>query len=130
MEGTWSEVSQAVSLIFSLIGVVLVLVLTYFATRWFARRAGAGAVSGRAMHVVDRITVAQGAHLVIVEVGGAHYLLGVGEKTVSLITKLDDFRLDAIPAQGTPPSFRELLQDMLPVRGKTQGKKGNGGDFQ
>lgn len=130
MEGTWSEISQAVSLIFSLIGVVLVLVLTYFATRWFARRAGAGAASGRAMHIVDRVTVAQGAHLLIVEVGGAYYLLGVGDKNVNLITKLDDFRLDATPAANTPPSFRDLLQDMLPARGKTQGKKGNGGDFQ
>lgn len=104
----------------SLILIILILVLTYYATRWYARRMGQRAGTGKYIRVLDSAALGTGASAVIIQVDTHYYLLGVGEKQVNLLCELSEF--DPLPpemAQAQPFStaFKQVLE-------KARGGKG------
>lgn len=112
----------------SLVLIVLVLVLTYYATRWYARRMGHSA-SGRHIKVLDRSQLGAGTYVAVVKVGDKFYLLGVGEKSVSLLCELESFEEPA-EAQGAvslrDSSFSQVLRQVVDrTRGASQKKDGD-----
>jgi flagellar biosynthetic protein FliO len=114
------EASETLSMVGSLVLVLLILVLAYFATRWYARRVG-GTGMGKHIKVIDKATLNPGTSLAVVEVGGQYYLLGVGDKSVRLLCELPgDFGQFAAedPQQAATP-FSQVLEQML---GKTRKK--------
>lgn len=116
---------EVLSLIGSLLLIGLVLVLTYYATRWYARRAGRQTTSGKYIRVLDRSMLGAGAFAVIIEVSGRYYLLAVADKSVTLLRELPDFEETDDPpfADGVPlsRSFRQLLE-------RARRNSGKGGD--
>jgi flagellar biosynthetic protein FliO len=111
---------DTLQMIGSLLLILLVLVLAYYATRWYARRVGSTGV-GKHIKIIDKATLNPGTSLAVVEVGGQYYLLGVGDKSVRLLCELpDDIGQSGTgdPSQAAAP-FSQILQGML---GKTQKK--------
>lgn len=108
--------------------IILVLVLTYKASRWYARRMGGAIGSGKYIKFHDRAALGGGnASLVITQVGEEYYLLGISDHNVQLICKLDAFDPDAHLLQQQPSSFGKLFGDML-RKGKPQSGEPEGGD--
>lgn len=64
-----------------------VVVLAYLLAR-LARRSGMVTGANRALRIVDRIAVARGSQLLLVEADGRRLLIGVAEKSVNLLTPL------------------------------------------
>ena len=105
-----------------------VLVLTYYAPRWYARRMSGGALSGRHIIVHERVPMGNHASLAIVEVDGRFYLIGVSERGVQLVSVLEDFApLPDARADSKVP-FGKLFAELLAKTGKGSAKGDNGGD--
>lgn len=82
-----SAVGDVISLVFSLLGVIAILVLAYYATRMFARSHGAGNPNSL-VKIVDRVALAQDKFFVIIEVAGQYMLVGVTAGSMSKICDL------------------------------------------
>lgn len=75
-------------MLFALIGTVCIILLTYYASRWYAKRMGPIA-GGRHIKVIDRLVVSKTGSLLIVEICGSQYLVGVSDQNVQLLMQLD-----------------------------------------
>jgi len=107
----------------SLIMVVAILVLTYYATRWYARRAG-GAVSSKNIRVIDKVSLSNNTALVIACVCGKYYLLGMTEHGITLLRELEAFEEQAPELQAA--SFKKLFEKFT-EQPKKENKKDDGG---
>lgn len=76
-------------MLFALIGMVCVIMLTYYASKWYARRMGPIA-GGKHIKVVDRLVVSKSGSLLIIDIQGKQYLMGVSEENVQVVMRLDE----------------------------------------
>ncbi|NLY70538.1 MAG: flagellar biosynthetic protein FliO [Clostridiales bacterium] len=81
-------IEEIISLFLALIGIALVIVFTYFASKWYARRM-LPIAGGRHMKVIDRLVLSKTASIYIIEVQGEQYLVGVSEKNVEILKQLE-----------------------------------------
>lgn len=96
------------SIFAALIGVAAVLALTYYLSRWYARRMGAIA-SAKHMKLIDRLPLSKTGSLAIVEIAGKQYVAGISEQNVSLMMELEE-RIE-IPTE--QESFTDGFSDVL-----------------
>lgn len=103
---------EVLSMMGSLVLIVLVLVLTYYATRWYARKMGhAGA--GKYIKVLDKTTLSAGSSVAVIKVGDRYYLVGTGDKQVNLLSELEDFQ-EINPQQMTgDASFSKMFKNVM-----------------
>ena len=76
-------------MLFALIGTVCIIMLTYFASKWYARRMGPIA-GGRHIKVVDRIAVSKTGSVLIIDLEGRQYMLGVSDQNIQILKELDE----------------------------------------
>ena len=76
-------------MLFALIGTVCVIVLTYYASKWYARKMGPIA-GGKHIKVVDRLVVSKTGSLLIVDIEGKQYLMGVSDQNVQVLMRLEN----------------------------------------
>jgi flagellar protein FliO/FliZ len=109
------------SIALTLSGMAGVLVLTYFASRWYAGRMGP-TVMGRHIKVVDRLVIGKTASILIIELAGARYLVGVTEQGINILLELDEsVDLDE-QSCGTAFNLRRIdFRDILRSLGKRKG---------
>jgi len=101
---------EILSLIGSLIGVIGILVLTYFGTKWMASKVGAtGVVSSKYMKIVDRIAVGQNKSIVIVNISGKYYLVSITENNIELLKELDNLEIDTEEYIKKELNFNKIL---------------------
>ncbi len=100
-----------VSMVLALLGTGCVLVMTYYASRWYARRMGPSA-SGRHLKLVDRLPVGKSASICIMELGGRQYLMGISETGVRLLKELEE-PLTVPEVGGEKDSFHQLLRGLM-----------------
>jgi len=126
------SILDVMSAIGSVVIIILVLVLTYYATRWYARRlnGGAGAGSGKYVKILDRANTGGASSLLVVQVGDQYYLVGVGEKNVQLLCELKDFDRfmgeNPLPTSTQAP-FGSLLRGLMDRSGQSAKNKDDGG---
>ncbi len=105
-------IGDIISLVLTLVGAVCVILLTYYASKWYARRMGPLA-KGSHIKVIDRQMVSKSGALLIVEIEGTQYVVGATEQTVQIMLKLDT----PIDYQPTPESqvgnFKSLLKTII-----------------
>lgn len=77
------------SMLFALIGTVCVIMLTYFASRWYARKMGPIA-GGKHIKVVDRLVVSKTGSILIVDIEGRQYMMGVSDQNVQILMELEE----------------------------------------
>ncbi len=112
-------------MLISLVGVALVILLTYWSCRWLAKRMGAPRATAH-LRVVDRLMLGQDRFLVIVQVQERYLLLGVTGHQINQICELDD-SFGATVAQeplATEKTFASYFNTWL--QKGLQGNKGAG----
>ena len=82
-------IGDVLSMLFALVGTVCIIMLTYFASRWYARRMGPIA-GGRHIKVVDRLVVSKTGSILIVDIEGRQYMMGVSDQNVQILMELDE----------------------------------------
>ena len=90
-------IGDFLSLMLPLIGAVCVIILTYYVSKWYARKMGPLA-SGSHIKVIDRQMVSKSGSLLIVEIEGTQYVVGATDQQVQIMLKLDT----PIPYQPKP----------------------------
>ncbi len=76
----------------SLAGIILVLFLTYYGTKWLSVKTNL-TMKSRYMNIVDKIMLGQNKFLAIAEVNNKFYLLSITEKNINILKELGDFQL-------------------------------------
>lgn len=92
-------IGDIISMLFALIGTVCIILLTYYASRWYAKRMGPIA-GGRHIKVIDRLVVSKNGSLLIVEINGSQYLMGVSDQNVQILMQLEQNILPADQERG------------------------------
>jgi flagellar biogenesis protein FliO len=104
-----------------LVGIPAILVLTYFASRWYAGRMGP-MVMGKHIKVVDRLLIGKGASILLIELAGVQYLIGVTERGICVLKELDE---PITPEEATREAAFKLrridFRDILRSHGKRKG---------
>lgn len=77
------------SMLFALVGTVCIIALTYYASKWYARKMGPIA-GGRHIKIVDRVVVSKTGSILIVDVQGRQYMMGVSDENVQILMELDE----------------------------------------
>lgn len=98
-------------------GIVCLILLTYFAGRWYMRTVGT-AVDGRHIHIVERVVLGRMNSLLIVDIAGRQYLIGAGEQRIDLLKELEE----PIPVErpgGRESSFKAYITSYLNKRNES-----------
>lgn len=75
----------------SIIGIILVLFLTYYCTKWISTKT-ALTLRSKYMHIEDKIMLGQNKFIAIAQICGKYYVLSITEKNISILKELEDFR--------------------------------------
>lgn len=102
------SIVQAVTL---LIMFLIVLVITFFATKWLAKYQQ-GQTVNRNFKVIETFRIAPQKFLQIIEVGEKYIVISVCKDTVTMLTELDRETVRELPEQTLQinESFQEVLQ--------------------
>jgi flagellar biogenesis protein FliO len=95
-----------------LAGIIFVLFLTYYGTRWISTKTSLSSRS-RYMNIVDRIVIGQNKYLAIAEITNKYYLLSITEKDVNIIKELDDFQLKYEEEKPEVMDFSSIINKLL-----------------
>lgn len=76
----------------SLLGIIFVLFLTYYGTKWLSLKANNMSKS-KYMNIVDKIVLGQNKYLAIVEVSNKYYLMSIADNNISIMKELDEHEL-------------------------------------
>jgi hypothetical protein len=90
---------DTLSVLFSLIGVIAIIVFMFWAARWFQKKYGLGfGGNGKQITLEDSVSITPDTRLVIASVSGKRYLLGVGN--VRLLGEISPGGVKAVSADG------------------------------
>jgi flagellar protein FliO/FliZ len=104
----------------TLIGITAVLVLTYFFSRWYAGGMGRPPMAGKHIKLIDRLVIGKASSILIIEIAGVQYLVGVTEQGVSVLKELEE--PITVEDAGRGPALGGLaFRDILAGRGKGKG---------
>lgn len=93
-----------------LFGAALVILLAYFFTKWLSKKSRAFS-SGKHIRIVERAALGQDKQLVLTEVNGTVYFLGVAGQGIETISSFDAKELAEEDQQ--QPAFKNILGDLL-----------------
>ncbi|MGI6751272.1 MAG: flagellar biosynthetic protein FliO [Anaerovoracaceae bacterium] len=82
-------IGNIISMIFALIGIILIIGLTYFAAKWYGGRMGPIG-KGRHIKVVERLQVSRNGAIVIIEVKGKQYIVGVSDQNIGIMAEIEE----------------------------------------
>jgi flagellar biogenesis protein FliO len=104
---------DVVSIVLALIGIAVVLALTYYVSKWYAGRLSPLG-GGRHIKVIDRVATGKSGALILVELNGTQYLMGVSDQGVQILKELEepvpDYATQTAPAFDLRNlNFRDLL---------------------
>ena len=102
-----SSILQLVALLFIF---VLVLVATYFTTKWIGKN---GAIQSHSpnIRVKETFKIAPNKYVQIIELGDKFYAIGVSKDNITFLTALSEEQLDLTPVAQEPKqkSFKDLF---------------------
>lgn len=104
--------SDVFSIIFAIAGTIMVILLTFYASKWYAGKMGSVA-SGKHIRVIDRLVVSNTGSILIVEVSGEQYMIGMSDKNIQLLQKLEVPILIDSKAGSEKDNFMELVKKKM-----------------
>jgi len=100
----------------ALVVIGLALAATYYASRWYAKRAGVSA-SGKYVKIVDKLGLAQGSSVYIIKVNGRYHMLGVSDRSVSYLSELPEFTETGDQGGNNALPFSQVIKGAMGKRG-------------
>lgn len=117
-----SSLESFIQLVGVLLIFVIVLVITYFTTRWIGGYQK-NQMSGREFKVVDTIRIANGKCVQILKLGEVYLVVAIGKDEVTMLAKLTEdeigltedelsgfCRSDDTKPAGTQEAFQDILE--------------------
>ncbi|MEE3467782.1 MAG: flagellar biosynthetic protein FliO [Eubacterium sp.] len=102
--------SNIIQLVVIVVIFILVLVATYFTTRWIGKSGSIQAHSPN-IRVKETFKIAPNRYIQIIELGDQYYAIGVSKDNITFLTALSKDQLDLTPTETgqAPASFKEML---------------------
>lgn len=72
----------------SFIGIIVVLFITYYGTRWLSAKAN-NLNKSKYMNVVDKIMLGQNKCMAIVEITNKYYLISITDSNISILKEIE-----------------------------------------
>ncbi len=92
---------------------VVILILAYYATRFVAKYHSNSLVGKTGLKIVESMSVGNNKFIVIAQINGSYYALGVGKDEITFIDKLSDYTPcvsdNEITGDGSKKSFKDVL---------------------
>ncbi len=101
-------IGDIISMLFALIGMVCVILLTYYASRWYAKKMGPIA-GGKHIKVVDRLIVSKTGSILIVDIKGRQYMMGISDHNVQILKELDETIPLSVSSESSGDGFKGLV---------------------
>ena len=77
------------SMLFALVGMICVILLTFYVSKWYGKKMGPIA-GGKHIKVIDRLVVSKTGSVLIVDILGKQYMIGVSDQNVQILMELDE----------------------------------------
>lgn len=106
------DFGTVISLVFAVIGVILVLVLTYYGSRWAAKKMSVS-VSSKYINIIDKAPLAQDKFLAIAKIGEKHFLISVTPHNINLLSELESTDLVEILKKNSVTDFSDIFKNVL-----------------
>lgn len=92
---------------------ILVLVVTYYATKWIGK-SGAIQLQSSNIKVIETFKIAQNKYIQIIQLGSKYYSIAVTKDNISFLTSLEEEQLDltAKDKEVITLPFRDVLNRM------------------
>ncbi|MGI5891290.1 MAG: flagellar biosynthetic protein FliO [Bacillota bacterium] len=101
------------NLIMPFFGVILVIFLAYWGTKWLSKKYRR-ICSGKYMKIMERVALGQDKSLVLVEMSDKIYFLAVSAKGVETISVLAHDQVKELPViERNQAEFSQILADMI-----------------
>lgn len=84
------NIKDIFSLVLSIIGIILVLFLTYYSTKWLSTKSNF-AMKSKYINIVDKVMLGQNKYMAIAEICNKYYLISITEKDIKIIKELEGF---------------------------------------
>jgi flagellar protein FliO/FliZ len=111
-------IKDIISLLISILGIIIVLYLTYYCTKWLSTRTSIG-LKSKYMNVADKLMLGQNNYIAIVEINNSHYLIGITEKGINILKELEDFH--PLPDdKESSPKFNNIFNKYINIHRKQQ----------
>lgn len=106
----WVSMKEVLLVIISLAGIIALIFLTYYASRWLSKRVYR--TTSRSLEIVERLGVTNDKSLIIARAGGKLLLLGVTAQHIEKLCDLDDedIVLPPVTTEGGGGSFLDNLK--------------------
>lgn len=85
-----SFISDVLPLLGSILAIILILFLTYIASKYISKKVPM-ANNGGNIRIVERMALAQDKFLAVIEISNKYYLIGVSSNNINLLKELDDY---------------------------------------
>lgn len=86
---SWYIIKEVFSIIISVMGIVFVLFLTYYSTKWLSIKS-TNMSKSKYINVIDKMVLGQNKYLAIVEISNKYYLLSITDNNINIIKELDE----------------------------------------
>jgi flagellar protein FliO/FliZ len=106
------EILDMFSYILPLAGAICVIVLTYYASKWYARKMGPLS-GGKHIKIIDRQMLGKTGSIMIIDVAGVQYLISANEQSIRILRQLKEPIPVQEPTVGARPSFQAMIKPFL-----------------
>lgn len=106
------NIKDIFSLILSIVGITLVLFLTYYSTKWLSTKSNL-AIKSKYMSIVDKVMVGQNKYLAIAKICNKYYLMSITEKDINIIKELEDFQTLPDIERENSMEFKNMLNKFI-----------------
>jgi len=96
----------------SVLGIIFVLFLTYYGTKWLSVKA-TNISKSKYMNVIDKIVLGQNKFLAIVEISNKYYLLSITDNNINIIKELDELELKVTENSTENLEFNKIFSKIL-----------------
>ncbi|WP_101696807.1 FliO/MopB family protein [Clostridium minihomine] len=102
---------EVLSLLFSLIGILLILFGCYLFSKFAAKKINSFS-NTQNIKILEKVPLSQDKGLALAQICGKYYLIGFSSQTIELLKELSESDLSVPPKSGPKSSFLEVLQEV------------------
>lgn len=112
-------IQDVFSMFLAIAGTIFVILLTYYASRWYASKMSHVA-GGKHIKIIDRLMISNSGSILIVEIQDIQYMIGISDKNIQLLQKLDEPIRKEFEAETTKDNFLEVFKTMIQKGNKNE----------
>ena len=106
------DFKTCVSFVFYVIIIIIVLIFTYYGSRWLVKRYSF-TPDGKHIHIIDRAVIGKDKCILVVDIYGGKYIIGVSAGQLNLLKDLGDIELIDSKTENKTKDFMTIFGETL-----------------